>query len=225
MEALARWHHAVRGPVSPAEFIPLAEETGLIYTLGEHLLRTACNQVREWVDAGMNPIPVSVNLSARQVLHADFLAVLDSALRESGLAPQLLELEITESMLIEHQDTVRELLEQIKQRGVKLSIDDFGTGYSSLGYLKNFPIDALKIDRSFIRDVPHEQDDASIVKTIMALAHTLRLEVVAEGVETDVQLDFLKEIGCEVVQGYLFGRPMNPEVFFSAVVEKNRVKA
>lgn len=225
MEALARWHHALRGPVSPAEFIPLAEETGLIYALGEHLLRTACNQVREWVDAGMNPIPVSVNLSARQVLHADFLTVLDGALRDSGLAPQLLELEITESMLIEHQDTVRELLGKIKQRGVKLSIDDFGTGYSSLGYLKNFPIDALKIDRSFIRDVPHEQDDASIVKTIMALAHTLRLEVVAEGVETDVQLDFLKEIGCQVVQGYLFGRPMNPEVFFSSVVEKNSVKA
>jgi EAL domain-containing protein (putative c-di-GMP-specific phosphodiesterase class I) len=173
----------------------------------------------------MAPLPVSVNLSARQVLHADFLQVLDAALIDSGLAPELLELEITESMLIEHQDAVRELLVNIKQRGVKLSIDDFGTGYSSLSYLKNFPINALKIDRSFIRDVPHEQDDASIVKTIVSLAHTLRLEVVAEGVETDVQLDFLKGIGCEVIQGYLFGRPMSPEVFYTTVVEKKSVRA
>lgn len=225
MEALARWHHPVRGAVSPAEFIPLAEETGLIYALGEQLLRAACNQIKDWINLGMEPLPVSVNLSARQVLHADFLQVLDAALIDSGLAPDLLELEITESMLIEHQDAVRELLVNIKQRGVKLSIDDFGTGYSSLSYLKNFPINALKIDRSFIRDVPHEQDDASIVKTIVSLAHTLRLEVVAEGVETDVQLDFLKGIGCEVIQGYLFGRPMSPEVFYTTVVEKNSVRA
>jgi diguanylate cyclase (GGDEF)-like protein len=202
MEALVRWKHATRGMVAPAEFIALAEETGLINPLGEWVLRTACAQLQEWIVQGMPPLRVAVNVSVRQLLQKNFAETVEAALRDSGLAPHLLELEITESTLMEQAQDTLQALHRVRQLGVRLSIDDFGTGYSSLSYLKRFPVDIIKIDRSFVRDVPHGADDAAIIAGIIALAHSLRLEVVAEGVETEAQLDFLRGQQCDLLQGY-----------------------
>ncbi|MCB6182455.1 EAL domain-containing protein [Leeia sp. TBRC 13508] len=208
MEALIRWRHPELGLVSPLRFIPIAEETGLIVPIGEWVLREACRQTKVWEDAGLKVVPVAVNLSARQFLKGSLVETVASALAESRLDPELLQLEITESLLMyEVEDTIQ-LLSRLNELGVSLAIDDFGTGYSSLSYLKRFPIDHLKIDRSFVRDVINDPDDASITSAIIAMAHNLKLKVVAEGVETEQQASFLKELGCEFAQGFLYSKPL-----------------
>jgi diguanylate cyclase (GGDEF)-like protein len=212
-EALVRWRHPTRGLVSPADFIPLAEETGLINPIGEWVLRTACAQLQGWIKSGLTPIRMAVNLSVKQLLKKDFSATVELALAETGLPPNLLELEITESTLMENAQDTLEALHRLRNLGLRLSIDDFGTGYSSLSYLKRFPVDIIKIDRSFVRDVPHDADDAAIVTGIVALAHSLRLQVVAEGVETEAQLRFLKEQSCDLLQGYYLSQPVPAEAF------------
>ncbi|HEV2610416.1 MAG TPA: EAL domain-containing protein [Noviherbaspirillum sp.] len=212
-EALIRWRHPVRGMVSPAEFIPIAEDSGLIIAIGEWVLRSACAQNVEWQRAGLPPIPISVNLSARQLAKGNIVGVVANVLADTGLAPCYLELEITETMVMRDVDKSLKTLIELKQLGVSISIDDFGTGYSSLNYLKRFPVDTLKIDRSFVNDIAIDQDDAAIVKAVISLAHILNLTVVAEGVETREQVAFLTVNGCHAGQGYLFGKPMPHDGF------------
>ncbi|CAN7731117.1 EAL domain-containing protein [Variovorax paradoxus] len=210
VEALIRWQHPERGLVSPAQFIPLAEETGLIVPIGEWVLRTACFQNKAWQDAGLPPFIVSVNVSARQFRERTLIAQVSLALRDSGLEPRLLELELTESLVMEDLDKALQSMKALRAMGVQLSIDDFGTGYSSLSALKRFPIARLKIDQSFVRDIPGDEEDKAIAKTIIALGHELNLKVIAEGVETEQQLEFLRAHGCDEMQGYLFSRPVPP---------------
>lgn len=210
VEALIRWQHPELGMVPPSQFIPLAEETGLIVPIGEWVLRSACEQSRAWQRAGLPSVHVAVNISSphfRQGL-TDSVA---KALQATALDPGLLEVELTESMLMQNVETTLATLHELKDMGVRLAIDDFGTGYSSLSYLKRFPLDALKIDRSFVKDLPRDPEDAAITKAIIAMAHSLRLQVVAEGVETQEQLAFLQQHGCDVLQGYLFSRPVGAE--------------
>ena len=211
VEALVRWQPPGQALVSPARFIPLAEETGLIVPLGEWVLRTACAQAQAWRLAGWPSLLMAVNLSARQIRQPDLVGRVRAALADSGLPADYLELEITESGLMEQGEQAETILRALKETGVRLAIDDFGTGYSSLAYLKRFPIDQLKIDQSFVRDIPHDPNDMEIAAAIIALAHTLRLEVLAEGVETTEQLAFLREHGCDLYQGYLFSRPVPSE--------------
>ncbi|HJV03035.1 MAG TPA: EAL domain-containing protein [Burkholderiaceae bacterium] len=220
MEALVRWRHPTRGMVSPAEFIPLAEETGIIKPLGDWVLRTACAQLKAWHNEGLPPLRVAVNLSVRQLLQKDFSRTVEAVLADTGLAPHLLELEITESTLMENAQDTLTALHRLRSLGVRLSIDDFGTGYSSLSYLKRFPVDIIKIDRSFVRDVPQDADDAAIVTAIIALAHSLRLEVVAEGVETAAQLHFLQARHCDLLQGYHLS-PAIPAAQFAELVRQH----
>ena len=212
MEALLRWKHPEFGMVSPARFIPLAEETGLIVSIGVWVLRAACTQAKTWADAGM-PLVVAVNLSGVQLRQRNFIDSVRAVLAETGLNPAHLELEITESVLMEQAKETMSTLHQLKEIGVQLAIDDFGTGYSSLSYLKRFPVDILKIDQSFVRDVTSDPDDAALVAGIIALAHSLRLKVVAEGVETLEQRDFLIGCNCDSIQGYLLSQPVPPETF------------
>ena len=219
MEALVRWRHPTRGMVPPGEFIPLAEETGLINPLGDWVLRTACAQLRSWIAQGLPPLRVAVNLSVRQLLQKEFAASVEAVLADTGLPPHLLELEITESTLMENAQDTLKALHRLRGLGVRLSIDDFGTGYSSLSYLKRFPVDIIKIDRSFVRDVPMDADDVAIVTAIIALAHSLRLEVVAEGVETEAQLNFLKGRNCDLMQGYHLS-PAIPADQFAALIRQ-----
>lgn len=211
MEALLRWRHPTRGLVMPDVFIPLAEETGLINAIGAWVLHTACAQLQAWIISGLPILRMAVNLSARQLLQKDFAATVEQVLTDTGLPPHLLELEITESTLMEHAEDTLLALHRLHSLGVRLTIDDFGTGYSSLAYLKRFPVDIIKIDRSFVRDLPHDMDDAAIVTSIIALAHSLRLEVVAEGVETEAQLRFLREQSCDLIQGYYLSKPVSAE--------------
>lgn len=211
MEALIRWKNPELGFVPPDEFIPLAEETGLIVQLGEWVLRTACAQNKAWQDLGYRPIPVSVNISVCQFLRQGFIKSIVSALDQTGLHPQWLELEITESIIIKDIELTNSLLDTLNNLGIKVSLDDFGTGFSSLGYLKNFKIDTLKIDSSFIKDIEHSDADAAIVSTIITLARNLKLNVVAEGVENKDQLRYLEEQGCDKIQGYFFSRPLPPQ--------------
>ena len=207
-EALIRWNHPVLGMVSPARFISLAEEMGLIVPIGAWVLRTACRQSVAWQRAGLGAVRVAVNLSARQFYQQDLLSTIASVLEETGIAPHLLELELTESMMMNDVEHAVDILRRLKSMGVHLSIDDFGTGYSSLSYLKRFPIDLLKIDQSFVRDITSDPDDAAIVLSIISLAHSLRLRVIAEGVETEAQLGYLQRHGCDFMQGYYFSRPL-----------------
>jgi diguanylate cyclase (GGDEF)-like protein/PAS domain S-box-containing protein len=209
-EALVRWHHPERGVVGPGDFIPVAEETGLIVPLGLWVLREACRQMREWQRLGLadEAVTMSVNLSSRQFSQADLIDQISSALRESGLRAGNLKLEITESMVMENIDTAIDMLMQLRNLGVGISIDDFGTGYSSLSYLHRFPIDTLKIDRSFVTQMTDNSENAEIVRTIVTLARSLDMAVVAEGVETADQLRQLGELGCDYGQGYLFSRPV-----------------
>ena len=207
LEALLRWASEPLGNVPPSRFIPLAEECGLIIPIGDWVLREACRQARQWQDAGLAPVPVGVNLSALQFRRSDIVAGVAAALDESGLDGRWLELELTESLLMESGPDVILTLGRLKALGVRLSIDDFGTGYSSLAYLKRFPVDRLKIDQSFVRDLAQNPDDAVIIRTIIQLGHNLRLEVIAEGTETLEQMDFLRREGCTAAQGYLFSRP------------------
>ncbi|AKJ27361.1 PAS-domain containing protein [Caldimonas brevitalea] len=211
VEALLRWHNAELGPVSPAQFIPVAEQTGLIVPIGRWVLRTACAQNVAWQQQGMPPMCIAVNLSARQFLHDGLLDDIADALRDSGMDPALLELELTEGMVMHNTERAVALLTQIKQMGVRISIDDFGTGYSSLAQIKRFPIDALKVDRSFIREVASDSADRAITGAIIAMGKTLSLTVVAEGVETLEQRDFLRENGCDEMQGFYFSKPLPPE--------------
>jgi EAL domain-containing protein (putative c-di-GMP-specific phosphodiesterase class I) len=215
MEALVRWRHPSRGMVGPVEFIPLAEETGIINQLGDWVLRSACAQLQQFLRAGLPQMRVAVNLSVRQLLQKDFAASVEAVLADTGLPPSLLELEITESTLMENAEDTLGALHRLRELGVRLSIDDFGTGYSSLSYLKRFPVDIIKIDRSFVRDLPQDGDDAAIVSAIIALAHSLRLEVVAEGVETDAQLAFLASRSCDLIQGYHVSPAVPPEQFLA----------
>lgn len=207
-EALLRWHHSQLGIISPSQFIPLAEETGLIIPLGEWALRTACSQLKAWQDAGQHEMRISVNLSPRQFRQPDLVQVVTRVLNETGLAPQNLELELTESTLMDNATQGIGVMQQLKKLGVSLSIDDFGTGYSSLSRLKYCPIDRLKIDRTFIRDIGSNPDDAAIVEAMIAMAHRLQLSVVAEGVEQREQLDLLREWGCDEMQGYYSSAPL-----------------
>ncbi|PLX96829.1 MAG: hypothetical protein C0621_01215 [Desulfuromonas sp.] len=224
-EALVRWQHPERGLIMPGEFIPLLEETGLILPLGDWVLKTACQQAKEWLDAGFASCRMAVNISSAQFRKAGFLDELDAVLSVTGLPPSLLELELTESLVMERSDKSRELLAGIRERGIQLSIDDFGTGYSSLSYLKNFPIQRIKIDRSFITDVVHSQDDAAIVEAIILMARSLGLKVIAEGVETVDQIDFLRHRQCEEVQGYYFSKPLQADALFRLVLPSGRLAA
>jgi EAL domain-containing protein (putative c-di-GMP-specific phosphodiesterase class I) len=210
-ECLVRWVNPERGLISPAEFIPLAEELGLIRDIGNWVLRSAVQQAAEWRRAGMPPIAVAVNISAQQLYAASFLDGLRDVLLEHRLDPDAIELEVTESVMMQRTQQVADVLNAIRTLGVPLSVDDFGTGYSSLAYLKRLPIHSLKIDRSFVHDVPHDVDDVIIVRAIIALAHNLRMQVVAEGVETGSQLDFLRGEGCDEIQGFLVSRPVPAE--------------
>lgn len=215
MEALIRWLHPERGLVSPLEFIPLLEESGMIVDVGDWVLRESCRQNKVWQDQGLDPLRVSVNVSSVQFKQGDFIERIDLALKDSGLAAKYLEVELTESCLMDDVTKNIDLLNDIKQRGVSISIDDFGTGYSSLSYLKKFPIDTLKIDRSFITNVQDRSggDNAAIVTAIMALSHSLRLDVVAEGVETAQELSYLHALGCKTIQGFLFSKPLTVDEF------------
>ncbi len=221
MEALARWSHPSRGLVSPLEFIPLAEETGLIIPIGEAVLRAACQQLKKWHETGASNLYVTVNLSGLQLQQVNFIDTLRSALQDTGVDPRRLTLEITESMLMVHAEETLLLLRALKATGVELAIDDFGTGYSSLAYLKRFPVDVLKIDRAFTRDMTKNVDDASIVSGIISLAHNLRLKVVAEGVETEEQRNFLAQLECDCIQGYLLSEPLPGDAFEARFLMEN----
>ena len=215
MEALVRWMHPERGMVSPIEFIPVAEDTGLIVAIGNWVLREACRQNAAWQQVGLHPLRVAVNLSARQFRSGNLLYEIDAALSETGLHVTSLELEITESMVMDDPEGVIKLLGAIHDRGIHLSLDDFGTGHSSLAYLKRFPIDCVKIDRAFIKDTPANTDDVAIARTIVAMAKALGLATVAEGVETAEQLELLKTMGCDQIQGYFFSRPLPADDFMA----------
>jgi diguanylate cyclase (GGDEF)-like protein/PAS domain S-box-containing protein len=224
MEALLRWIHPGMGMISPAKFIPLAEETGLIVPIGEWVLREACAQARRWQDEGLPPLRVAVNLSARQFAHDGLHAAIVGALEESRLPPSLLELEITESMTMENPEHATAWLQKIKALGITVAIDDFGTGYSSLGYLKRFPIDSVKIDRSFIKDIPGDTDDVAITQAIIAMGHSLRLKVIAEGVESADQAEFLQRHGCDEAQGYHFGKPLPAADFVELLARRGDIE-
>ncbi|KAF1046806.1 MAG: putative signaling protein [Herbaspirillum frisingense] len=221
-EALIRWQHPQLGMVSPARFIGLAEETGLILPIGAWVLRAACTQCRQWQLSGHDDISVSVNLSVGQFLQKDLVSSIADVLEDTGLPPASLELELTESLMMTDVEHAIGILAGLKELGVRLSIDDFGTGYSSLAYLKRFPIDVLKIDRSFVRDITIDADDAAITASIISLARHLKLRVIAEGVETDEQLDYLRHYGCDEIQGYLFSPPV-PAEKFEQILRQERV--
>jgi diguanylate cyclase (GGDEF)-like protein len=225
-EALVRWMHPEWGLVRPARFIPLAEETGLIVQLGEWVLREACRQTREWLDSGLKPGVVSVNLSARQFRQEGLVRMVSRILEETKLDPAQLEMELTESMVMHNVEAAIATLQGLKSLGVALSVDDFGTGYSSLSYLKDLPIDALKIDRSFVRDIGAgaEAEDGVIAQAIISLGHSLHLKVVAEGVETDQQVRFLKRFGCDELQGFFYGEPVAP-ADYAGLLEKAKRRA
>jgi EAL domain-containing protein (putative c-di-GMP-specific phosphodiesterase class I) len=211
VEALLRWNQPDLGMLSPTQFIPLAEETGLIVPIGRWVLKTACEQHMAWRREGLPPVCMAVNLSPRQFQHEHLLRDIDDTLATTGMPPALLELEITESMVMQNVDRAIDLLTRLKKRGVRLSMDDFGTGYSSMALIKRFPIDTLKIDRSFIRDLPDDADDKAIADAIIGLGKALRLTIVAEGVETTEQESFLRDHACDEMQGYLFSRPVSAE--------------
>jgi diguanylate cyclase (GGDEF)-like protein/PAS domain S-box-containing protein len=225
VEALLRWHHPERGRIPPDKFIPLAEESGLIGPIGLWVLNSACAQARAWLDQGLGEIRVAVNISSEQLRHAHFVDQVAQALAASGLPPRLLELEITESTAMAEPEIMVPRLTELKGMGVDLAIDDFGTGYSSLTYLQRFPLDRLKIDRSFVRHVVSSTNDAGIVTAIIAMAHRLSFEVIAEGVETEDQLDFLRAHGCDQVQGYLASPPLTAERFVAWLRSRDPVRA
>ena len=208
MEALVRWHHPSLGILPPNEFIPIAEETGLIQYIGAWTLKTACLINKKWQDLNLIPIPISVNLSSTELINGDIIDTVKSALKDSQLAPEYLEIEITESSLISNQERCMEILAELHQIGIYISIDDFGTGYSSLNYLKQLPVDSLKIDRSFVQDINTDPNDAAIVKAVIALAHNLELTVIGEGVETIEQQTFLQENNCDEIQGFYYSKPL-----------------
>lgn len=210
-EALLRWRHPVRGMISPAKFIPVAEDTGLIVEIGEWVLKTACRQAAEWLAEGLGPHRIAVNISGVQIERSDVVSIVGQTLRETGLSPSSLELEVTETYVMRKAAQSIRVLENLRTIGVGLAIDDFGTGHSSLAYLQRLPVDKLKIDRSFVTDLANGDSHSAIARAVIALGHSLQLQVLAEGVETPEQAAFLREQGCDEVQGFLFGRPMEPE--------------
>jgi EAL domain-containing protein (putative c-di-GMP-specific phosphodiesterase class I) len=212
-EALIRWKHPTMGLISPAEFIPLAEETGLVVPIGEWVLQSACETARHWHQMGHSDMLVSVNVAARQLQSSQFTKVVAKCLAISKMTPSLLELELTESDVMKDPVMALKILQEIKALGVRISLDDFGTGYSSLSYLKRFPVDCLKIDQSFIRGITIDPESAAIAQMIVALGHNLKQTVVAEGVETRAQLDFLHIHQCDQMQGYLFSPPLSANEF------------
>ncbi len=219
MEALVRWQRPGHGIIPPDRFIHVAEENGLIVRLGTYVLKEACRQNKAWQEAGLPKLKVAVNLSVRQLRDNDFVPLVMQTLEETGLAPRFLELELTESVLMgDAGDTVCKLL-RLKELGISISVDDFGTGYSSLSYLKHLPIDTIKVDRSFVRDIVNDPDDAAIVDAIVAMAHSLNLNVIAEGVETREQLDFLRQRKCHQAQGYYFAKPLDPQQFEAFITQ------
>lgn len=220
-EALLRWEHPERGLVSPAQFIPLTEETGLILPIGLWVLQTACAQLKVWQhDARTRDLTLAVNVSAKQFRQMDFVTQVQRVLLESGAKPSLLKLELTESMVLENvEDTITKMRE-LKLLGVSFSMDDFGTGFSSLQYLKRLPLDQIKIDQSFVRDIASDPNDAAIVQTIIAMTEALGLNVIAEGVETEAQRDFLDKHGCHTFQGYLFSKPVPIGEFEASLVKR-----
>jgi diguanylate cyclase (GGDEF)-like protein/PAS domain S-box-containing protein len=220
MEALIRWNHPELGMVPPNRFVPIAEETGLIVPIGAWVMRTAAAQAKAWQDAGMGRLRVAVNLSARQFGDPELIAGIEAVLADTRLAPDCFELELTESLFMSDVTPAVDLLHRMKALGVNLSIDDFGTGYSSLSYLSRFPIDVLKIDRSFVADITDDANDAAIVTSIIALAHNLKLSVIAEGVETAEQLDYLRSQGCDEMQGYFFSRPLPASEFEQLLLDR-----
>jgi diguanylate cyclase len=222
-EALVRWELGEMSGLSPAKFIPIAEETGVIVTIGQWVLHTACLRAKRWQEATRMPLRVSVNLSARQFSQQDLTACIARTLQETGLDPNLLVLELTETSVMENMEATVSALQGIRGMGVRISIDDFGTGYSSLSYLKRLPIDTLKIDRSFIQDITTNRNDAAIAKAIIAMAQSLQLKVIAEGVETAEQADFLRQSGCYAMQGYLFGPALNANDFMQVLLEDRRL--
>lgn len=219
-EALIRWEHPNWGTIMPMEFIPLAEETGLIVKIGEWVVKTVCKQNKMWQEKGLAPIRIAVNFSAQQFLQKDLKETIINILNETGVSPEYLEIEITESVLMGNESTITKTLNELKQTGVHISIDDFGTGYSSLNYLRRFPVNTLKIDKSFIHDI-HAKDSEStcLISTIISLAHSLKMSVVAEGVETEEQLNVLRKLNCEEIQGYLFSPPVPPNEFEAFLAE------
>ena len=213
LEALARWLHPEKGWISPGLFIPIAEETRLIVPLGEWVLAKACQQLKLWQDMfpHLGTLVMSVNISGVQFWHSDILQSIDHALQECSLSGGNLKLEITESVVMKKEADAVNLMEEFKKRNIQLALDDFGTGYSSLAYLKSFPVDTLKIDRSFVNGIEEDQTKLDIARTILSLAHTLALDVVAEGIETQAQLDILKSLSCDNGQGYFLSRPLDEE--------------
>ena len=208
VEALVRWQHPKRGLLLPEQFLAIAEESGLILGIGRWVLREACRQMRAWLDAGLQAVPVAVNVSPREFRGADFCENVRAALKQADLDPRFLELEITEAVVMQNAASTSSALAELKAIGVRLAVDDFGTGYSSLSYLTRFPVDALKFDKSFVRNIIDNLNDAIVVRTIINMGQNLKLKVVAEGIETQEQLVFLQAAGCDEGQGYYFRRPV-----------------
>jgi len=223
MEALVRWKHPTLGLLQPSEFIGLAEDTGMITPIGDWVLRVAFAQNKLWLDSGFSPMRMAVNVSARHFQQPAFVGTVRDLLKETQLDPTLLELELTEGSIMKDPESAIEKLNEIRAMGVKIAIDDFGTGYSSLSYLKRFPIDTLKIDKSFINEITTDEDEAAIVKAIVMMGHALGLTVIAEGVETPEQLAYLTTLGCDLIQGYLFSTPLPTEAFTELLMEQLRV--
>ncbi len=213
VEALLRWRHPERGFIPPAQFVPIAEDTGLILPIGKWVLREACRQARAWIDAGLQPVQIAVNISAVEFRSKDFVETVRTILNETKLDPRWLELELTETVLMKHAESTVAMLKSLKEIGVQLTVDDFGTGYSSLSYLRQFPVDALKVDQSFVHEISSRSDDEVIVSAVISMGNSLKKRVIAEGVETREQLDFLTAEGCEEAQGYFFNRPMVADQF------------
>jgi diguanylate cyclase len=209
VEALTRWDNTDLGRISPSEFIPLAENTGLIVSLGEWVLRKACSQAKKWLDLGFPIKRLAVNISAIQLLHKDFCPLVKSVLAETQLPPSVLELELTESALISDEGGIYDILKSLKEIGVTLAIDDFGTGYSSLSRLRNYPIDCLKIDQCFMQNIDQDPNNAAIVAAVIDMAKGMDMTVISEGIETENQLDFLKAKGCNKAQGYFLSHPLS----------------
>ncbi|MBA2526177.1 MAG: EAL domain-containing protein [Pyrinomonadaceae bacterium] len=225
MEALVRWEHPALGLLYPSEFIGLAEDNGLIVTIGEWVLRTACLQSKSWQDAGFDPLRTAVNLSARQFQQPGLVELVAQVLKDTGLDPNFLELELTEGSIMKDPNQAIRKLHELKAMGIQISVDDFGTGYSSLNYLKRFPIDTLKVDQSFVRDINTDPDNEAIVSAIITLAHALKLNVIAEGVETQEQLESLRVLRCDEVQGFLFSQPLSVAEFTDLLAERLSVSA
>lgn len=212
-EALVRWQDPIEGLISPSRFIPVAEDSNLIVDIGEWVLRETCNQGQFWLAYGLPPLTLAVNISPHQLKRIDLNGLIDKVLAETGFPAEQLELEITESGIMENQDNATEILNNLRIQGIRLAIDDFGTGYSSLAYLKSFPLNVLKIDKSFIDDIPHSKDGMEIAATIIAMGRTLGLKVLAEGVETPEQLAFLRGHNCDIYQGFIKSCPLSAKEF------------